>query len=640
MRPAPCSFSWSAVPGQGYLRPATPTPVGHAAHTAAAATCAVLCAAQRARASRAKVTGARAVRGLGQDEPSEGQEEGWRRVLLGEAEVPGPVGQQLRMAAEDLELRSLLRASPELVDTVLRNIMAATEARAESAKSAESAESAEESDSTGGLRLPSFLDFSSQSAASDAEGVGEEAGEVEAGDSHSTALSERLQKKEEADGLKARASEDGAELDGATQSESSKQQMPGAGTVEEALQDLDSLDVGPSLESDDLDALEAERLAMSGGSLAGMEAGQERVVEDWEDLIAYRELLGRLPELKALVRKMGRKAGLDSPMQFEQAERESKAGQGIVRSPLLPAETTGISRSGDLLLPSELSLLAYANAPDRRNAAGARALHRLRRAEGTLLCYERSAWEEEDADRLRWREWRPGAERGPLLCCVDTSRSMAGRPEAIAKAAVLEVLTLAQAEKRPCYVNFFSGPSELAELEVVGRTPNWTEVLAFFSRSFRGGTDLEAPLAASAARLEGRGRSSPWQRADLLLVTDGKITLPSQPLMERLESLRGQGLRLFGLAVQEEDCGLESLTEICDEVHRFEALGRIPRLWRQSKMRRAERPRSGTPPRFCFWPRKAQPLLGGPAGSPQQGREAMDRGTRHRPGLLPMGLAR
>ena len=120
---------------------------------------------------------------------------------------------------------------------------------------------------------------------------------------------------------------------------------------------------------------------------------------------------------------MGRKAGLGS-LRFQEAQREdSKEGDGIIRSPQMPAETSGITRSDGslLLLPSELLLLAYANAkPPRSNSAGARVLHRLRRAEASLLSYERSAWLEEKAKSLRSREFRPGFEKGPLICCVDT----------------------------------------------------------------------------------------------------------------------------------------------------------------------------------------------------------------------------
>lgn len=112
----------------------------------------------------------------------------------------------------------------------------------------------------------------------------------------------------------------------------------------------------------------------------------------------YRELLGRLPELQDLVRRMGRKSGWQSPLRFDLSQRQERAGQGTIRSPNMPAETSGVTRSDGrlLLLPSEMSLLAYSNS-DKDFAKGAKALHRLRRAEAALLSYERSYWMDVEA---------------------------------------------------------------------------------------------------------------------------------------------------------------------------------------------------------------------------------------------------
>ena len=68
---------------------------------------------------------------------------------------------------------------------------------------------------------------------------------------------------------------------------------------------------------------------------------------------------------------------------------------GVTRSPLQPAETRGLTRSGDLssMLPSEASLLA---APGR-----SRLLIKQRLAERTLLTYERTGWNEEPTRCVR-----------------------------------------------------------------------------------------------------------------------------------------------------------------------------------------------------------------------------------------------
>ena len=137
----------------------------------------------------------------------------------------------------------------------------------------------------------------------------------------------------------------------------------------------------------------------------------------------------------------------------------------------------------------------------------------------------------------------------------------------MAKCAVLEILTLAETEQRPCHLFFFSGSEELQELDIPPAPISeqaWQAILLFLQKSFRGGTDLDGPLAASVQRLRREG----WQSADILLITDSKVEQPSLPVLRALEDLRGGGLRIFGLVVAEEafDKGAKCLAELCDEV--------------------------------------------------------------------------
>lgn len=63
-----------------------------------------------------------------------------------------------------------------------------------------------------------------------------------------------------------------------------------------------------------------------------------------------------------------------------------------------------------------------------------RRLHMARRAERTLMSYERSGWLEGEPTRTTSRsEIRPSADMGPIICCLDTSGSMHGARETVAK---------------------------------------------------------------------------------------------------------------------------------------------------------------------------------------------------------------
>ena len=68
-------------------------------------------------------------------------------------------------------------------------------------------------------------------------------------------------------------------------------------------------------------------------------------------------------------------------------------------------------------------------------------------AEKGLQTYERDGWSEfATAIVPERREVRPTADRGPILLCCDTSGSMRGARETVAKALALECMRAARAQ--------------------------------------------------------------------------------------------------------------------------------------------------------------------------------------------------
>ena len=73
----------------------------------------------------------------------------------------------------------------------------------------------------------------------------------------------------------------------------------------------------------------------------------------------------------------------------------------------------------------------------------------LQVAEKALQTYERDGWSEFNTQIVpERREIRPTADRGPILLCVDTSGSMRGAREVVAKALALECMRAARAQVR------------------------------------------------------------------------------------------------------------------------------------------------------------------------------------------------
>lgn len=80
-------------------------------------------------------------------------------------------------------------------------------------------------------------------------------------------------------------------------------------------------------------------------------------------------------------------------------------------------------------------------------------------------------WLDDEPARVTSRmEIRPAAELGPIILCLDTSGSMRGARETVAKALALECLRGAHRQRRPAYLYAFSGPSAFVHMYVTMET--------------------------------------------------------------------------------------------------------------------------------------------------------------------------
>ncbi|MHB1372361.1 MAG: VWA domain-containing protein [Thauera sp.] len=289
---------------------------------------------------------------------------------------------------------------------------------------------------------------------------------------------------------------------------------------------------------------------------------------EWREVVRIRALIERLPELVRIIRALGRNvpsaddAALSHALRAEPAPAQSERTVARrVRVPDMPGETRGVHRSGRVarMLPAEAMLLGH---PQLRRVWHAR------HAERTLLAYEDDdqlqALRRERASVLR-PDVRPAPgrrlEAGPMLVCVDTSGSMQGGAEAVAKAVVLEAVRCAHAQGRACHVFAFGGPDEVVEMPLGVDLEGVHRLTRFLGQSFGGGTDICAPLERALARLE----DAEWQRADLLIASDGEFGA-TPALAERLHTARGvRGLRVQGILIGDRET--IGLLELADDIH-------------------------------------------------------------------------
>jgi uncharacterized protein with von Willebrand factor type A (vWA) domain len=261
--------------------------------------------------------------------------------------------------------------------------------------------------------------------------------------------------------------------------------------------------------------------------------------------------LAQLPELAALIRALGRAeraaCALALPPPSIDAPTDRVVGTKVVetRLPDAPGELRGIRLSDRIegMLGSEAAMLLHP------------VLHKLwraRRAEARLLTYDSEAVlldlrpDPARPPRHALAPPRPEAlERGPIILCLDTSGSMRGAPENIAKAVALEALRTAHREQRGCLLVAFGGPDELVEHELALTPDGLQRLMALMGQTFDGGTDVQGPIERAIELVH----QSTWRSADIVIVSDGEFGCTPATL-QRLDDARDRlGLRVQGVLV-------------------------------------------------------------------------------------------
>ena len=105
-------------------------------------------------------------------------------------------------------------------------------------------------------------------------------------------------------------------------------------------------------------------------------------------------------------------------------------------------------------------------------------------------------------------------KKGHIIICIDTSGSMYGTPEQVAKTLCFALLKIAVKEERRCYLISFS--TRVETLELTDMKNSLDKLIDFLSMSFRGGTNM-APAINEALRML---QTEDYKKADIVMVSD------------------------------------------------------------------------------------------------------------------------
>ncbi|BAI61866.1 conserved hypothetical protein [Methanocella paludicola SANAE] len=142
--------------------------------------------------------------------------------------------------------------------------------------------------------------------------------------------------------------------------------------------------------------------------------------------------------------------------------------------------------------------------------------------------------------------------RGPMVAMVDTSGSMHGDPEIVAKSIILALVRRMMKESRDVKVYLFSSEGQTHEIEITDNKKMATEFLDFLSYTFEGGTDFDTALREGVESL----KKKQYVNADILFITDGLSVVNDKYVISGLEQMkRENGTRLFTIIVGNDNAG-------------------------------------------------------------------------------------
>ncbi len=150
-------------------------------------------------------------------------------------------------------------------------------------------------------------------------------------------------------------------------------------------------------------------------------------------------------------------------------------------------------------------------------------------------------------------------QKGPVILCIDTSGSMNGSPERVAKTITLALAKKCLEEDRKCYLISFSTEIEVQDLTEFKKSNGLVELVKFLRKSFNGGTDAQPALGYAIELLQ----KNEWKNADVLIVSDMVMGDFSEDAASRIKAQQEKKTKFYSLLVGES--GNKNVTAVFDE---------------------------------------------------------------------------
>lgn len=259
---------------------------------------------------------------------------------------------------------------------------------------------------------------------------------------------------------------------------------------------------------------------------------------DFEILEQFSKLLDQDESLRELAELLGKQTRAQSL--FEKEIRDKV----VIKSewhpkPAYRGEIDGLRYSNDIssVLPSELALL--------KNTA-AKKLFQLKFTQKQLLSfkYQNDVLDSKEENIQEETSVEKKEPKGPIIICVDTSGSMHGTPENIAKTITFALSKIAIEEERKCYLISFSTSIETLDLTDFSDNPIG-KLVQFLRMSFHGGTDATPALKHAVKMLS----ENEWKNADVLMISDFVMQSLDNDIKSQIESAQEDNTNFHSLVI-------------------------------------------------------------------------------------------
>lgn len=272
------------------------------------------------------------------------------------------------------------------------------------------------------------------------------------------------------------------------------------------------------------------------GRLWDMSAGNWQRV-NFRLLEEYAQLLKEKDGIQELAELLGRYQQAEAELEEEEFESVEIVSKYRVEHSG-KAELVGVTESDDLnnVLPSELALFSDLETES---------IFYKRFSEKKLQTFKYVSKETDFEQRSVTDKGQKQIEKdkGPFILAVDTSGSMHGQPEFLAKVIAFAITRIAIEEKRKAFLISFS--TEIETIELTDIQNSLAKLVAFLEMSFRGGTDASAAVLTALEQM----KNESYEKADLLIISDGIFGKLSSAHLSSIDKLKKKGNKFNALMI-------------------------------------------------------------------------------------------